>query len=99
VTAYPLRHFERANLCVPAVTDSERLQWQQDRAEVRTRTLCALGNQSYAAMVACKGFKDETGLAPVVTVYDKSRFGVDAGLTRSQSYAPALRRRPNQSAL
>ena len=50
-------------------------------------------------MVACKGFKDETGLAPVVAVYDKSRFGVDAGLTRSQSYAPVLRHPPNPSAL
>ena len=49
-------------------------------------------------MVAGKGFKNETGLTPVVTVYDKSRFGVDAGLTRSRSYAPVLRRQPNLSA-
>jgi hypothetical protein len=49
-------------------------------------------------VMAGKGFKDETGLAPVVTVYDKSRFGVDAGLTRSQSYAPVLRRQPNPNA-
>ena len=50
-------------------------------------------------MVSCKSFQDETGLTPVVTVYDKCRFGVNAGFTRSQSYAPALRRQPNPSAL
>ena len=96
--AYPFRNFERANLGVTAVTDSEWLQWQQDWTEIRTRPLSAFGDQGYPTVMAGKGFKDETGLTPVVTVYDKSRFGVDAGLTRSQSYAPVLRRQPNPNA-
>ena len=99
VTAYPLCHFESANLSVAAVTDSKRLQWQQDWTKVRTGSLSAFGDQGYATVMAGKCFKDETGLAPVVTVYDESRFGVDTGLTRSQSYAPVLRHPPNPSAL
>ena len=99
VTTHPFRGFERANLSVTAVTDGQRLQRQQDWTKVRTGSLSAFGDQGYATVMSGECFKDETGLAPVVTVYDESRFGVDAGLTRSQSYAPVLRRQPNPSAL
>ena len=65
-------------IAAQAVTDGQRLQRQQHRAEVGAGLLRALGHHRDAAVVARQDLQDQAGLAPVVAVQDEGGLVADS---------------------
>jgi hypothetical protein len=74
VTAHPLRAAQGTDFGIAAKSNMQRLQWQQNGAEVRTGFFRTLGDECDTAMVSRQHLKNQAGLAPVVTVQHISGF-------------------------